>query len=63
MSRQCLGIEFEIKTLGRLKYFLGIEMAHSKKESSYFNKSILLTCLMKHGRQSANQLVLLLIQT
>nr|KYP49032.1 Retrovirus-related Pol polyprotein from transposon TNT 1-94 [Cajanus cajan] len=28
---QCLGKEFEIKTLGKLKYFLGIEVAHSKK--------------------------------
>ena len=27
-----LGNEFEIKYLGRLKYFLGIEVAHSKEE-------------------------------
>jgi len=28
---QCLAKEFEIKTLGKLKYFMGIEVAHSKK--------------------------------
>ena len=28
--RQCLTMEFEIKELGRLKYFLEIEVAHSK---------------------------------
>ena len=28
---QCLAKEFEIKTLGRLKYFLRIEVAHSRK--------------------------------
>ena len=29
--RQCLTKEFEIKELRRLKYFLGIEVAHSKQ--------------------------------
>ena len=29
--KQCLVKEFEIKELGRLKYFLGIDVAHSKK--------------------------------
>ena len=28
---QCLAKEFEIKALGRLKYFPGIEVAHSKQ--------------------------------
>ena len=30
--RQCLTKEFEIKELGMLKYFLGIEIVHSKQE-------------------------------
>lgn len=29
--RQCLTREFEIKELGRLKYFLQIKVAHSKQ--------------------------------
>ena len=31
LLKQCLTKEFEIKQLGRLKYFLGIEVAHSKQ--------------------------------
>jgi Asp-tRNA(Asn)/Glu-tRNA(Gln) amidotransferase C subunit len=30
--RKRLSVEFEIKELGKLKYFLGIEVTHSKKE-------------------------------
>lgn len=29
---QCLATEFEIKALGKLKYFFGIEVTHSKYE-------------------------------
>ena len=29
--RECLISEFEIKDLGRLKYFFGIEVTHSKE--------------------------------
>ena len=28
---QCLAKEFKIKVLGQLKYFLGIEVAHSRR--------------------------------
>lgn len=38
---QCIAKEFEIKTLGRLKYFLGIEAAYSKKVFSYLNKNVI----------------------
>ena len=48
MLSQCLVMKFEIKTLGRLKnIFLQIEMVHSIKEFSYFNRSTLLSCLKK----------------
>jgi hypothetical protein len=36
---QHLAKEFEIKTLGKLKYFLGIEVTHSKKGIFFGNRS------------------------
>lgn len=42
--KKCLVKEFEIKLLGKLKHFLGIEVAHSRQGILYHNKSILQTC-------------------
>ena len=52
---QCLATNFEIKTLGRLKYFWELKWPIPRKEFSYLNKNILLICLKKQGRQPANQ--------
>ena len=41
--KRCLAKEFKIKELGRLMYFLGIEVTHSKKEFLSPNKSMFLT--------------------
>jgi len=46
---QCLVKEFEIKTLRKLKLFLGIEVAHSKKgifisQQKYINDLLQETC-------------------
>ena len=60
---QCLATKFEIKTLGRLKYFLAIEVAHSKKGIFISQQNTSLTCLKKHVKQLADQQVLQLIQT
>ena len=37
--RKRLFAEFEIKELGRLKYLLGVEVAHSKKRFLFPNKN------------------------
>lgn len=41
-------VKFEIKDLGKLKYFLGIKVAHSRKVPLY-HKSMLLIFLLKLG--------------
>jgi len=49
---QCLATNFEIKTLGRLKYFLGIEVAHSKK-GIFISQQKHITNLLKETRKTA----------
>jgi phage gp16-like protein len=43
---ECLAKEFEIKTFGKLKYFLEIEVAHSKK-SMFLSQQKYATDLLK----------------
>jgi len=47
---QCLVAKFEIKTLGRLKYFLGIEMAHSKKRIFISQQKYITDLLKETGK-------------
>ena len=49
---QCLATEFEIKTLGRLKYFLGIEVVHSKK-GIFISRQRYITDLLKETGKTA----------
>ncbi|WVZ15866.1 hypothetical protein V8G54_013432 [Vigna mungo] len=46
------GKEFEIKTLGKLKYFLGIEVAHSKK-GIFISQQKYITDLLKETGKAA----------
>ena len=48
--RRCLIKEFEIKELGRLKYFLGIEVAHSKHEIFISQRKYMLDLLKETGK-------------
>uniref|UniRef100_A0A2P2MWT8 Retrovirus-related Pol polyprotein from transposon TNT 1-94 n=1 Tax=Rhizophora mucronata TaxID=61149 RepID=A0A2P2MWT8_RHIMU len=48
----CLGKEFEIKALGRLKYFLGIEVAHSK-QGIFISQQKYVTDLLKETGMTA----------
>jgi hypothetical protein len=49
---QCLAKEFEIKTLGKLKYFLGIEVAHSRK-GIFISQQKYITDLLKETGKTA----------
>lgn len=50
--RQCLAKEFEIKELGRPKYFLGIEVAYSK-QGIFISQQKYITDLLKETGMTA----------
>ena len=47
---QCLAKEFEIKALGRLEYFLGIEVAHSRLKIFIFQQKYVTDLLKETGK-------------
>jgi transposase InsO family protein len=47
---QCLAKEFEIKALGRLKYFLGIEVAHSRQGIFISQQKYVMDLLKETGK-------------
>ncbi|XP_059658496.1 uncharacterized mitochondrial protein AtMg00810-like [Cornus florida] len=49
---QCLAKEFEIKALGRLKYFLGIKVAHSR-QGIFISQQKYVTDLLKETGKTA----------
>lgn len=52
---QCLAREFEIKALGKLKYFLGITISHSKK-GIFISKQKCITNLLKESKMTCKLL-------
>ena len=51
---QCLAKEFEIKALGRLKYFLGIEVTHSK-QGIFISQQKYVTDLLKETSKTPSK--------
>ena len=47
--KRCLLQEFEIKELGKLKYFIGIEVAHSRHGILMFQQKYMLDLLTETG--------------
>ena len=48
--KRCLLQEFEIKELGKLKYFLGIEVAHSRHGIFISQQKYVLDLLIETGK-------------
>lgn len=46
---ECLATEFEVKDLGQTRYFLGIEIARSKKGISVSQRKYILDLLSESG--------------
>ena len=38
--KKCMACELQVKILDKLKYFLGLEVAYSKKGTSYLKESM-----------------------
>ena len=55
---QCLAKEFEIKALGRLKYFLGIEVAHSRQGIFISQQKYVMDLLKEIGKTTCKPEVL-----
>ena len=60
---QHLAKEFEMKTIGRLKYFLGIEVSHSKKDIIISQQKYVIDLLKETGMTACKPQVLPWIQT
>ena len=60
---QHLAKEFEMKTLGRLKYFSGIEVSHSKKDIIISQQIYVIDLLKETGVTACKPQVLPWIQT
>ena len=57
-----LAKKFEVKDFNNLKYFLGMEVVHSKKDLC-LSKKIVIDLLMEIGISGVSPLILLLILT
>ena len=60
--KQCLAKEFEIKDLGELKYFLGIEVARSKQDVFISQQKYVIDLLRETCMMASKQVATLIEQ-